>query len=171
MHLSCYVPVQWLKHNAGELRLESRYVPVRVLEPQRWRAAIRGAHVQIVSELRVSAPESQCSCSMAQTTTVTSYDLRVVMYLFGCSSHKGGELRSGVPMSRLSLSQRSAHLSRNVPIRGLWPQWWRVAIKGAHVQIVSEPRVSALEPQCPYLRVTATIVVSSDQGCPCPDCL
>jgi len=78
------------------------------------------------------------------------------MYLFGCSSHKGGELRSGVPMSRLSLSQGSAHLSRNVPIRGLWPQWWRVAIRGAHVQIVFELGVIEPEPQCPYSRVMAT---------------
>jgi len=60
------------------------------------------------------------------------------MSLFEGYSHSGGELRSGLPMSRLSLSQESAHLSRNVPIRGLWPQWWRVAIRGAHVQIVSE---------------------------------
>jgi len=35
---------------------------------------------------------------------LVSCDLRVVMYLFECSSHKGGELRSGVPMSKLSLS-------------------------------------------------------------------
>jgi len=65
------------------------------------------------------------------------------MSLFKGYGHSGGELRLGVPMSRLSLSQGSAHLSRNVPIRGLWPQLWRVAIRGAHVQIVSKPRDDA----------------------------
>jgi len=104
----------------------------------KWRqAAIRGTHARNFAEWKVRSPELLCTYPMAQTTTMASYDLRVVMYLFGCSSHKGGELRSGVPMSRLSLSQGLAHLSRNVPIRGLWSQWWRVAIRGAHVQIVS----------------------------------
>ena len=44
--------------NGGERQLESRYGPVQRLEPQRWRAAIKGAHVQIVSEPRVGAHES-----------------------------------------------------------------------------------------------------------------
>jgi len=114
-----------LSQKGGELRLESRHVPVRRLEPQRWRAAINGAHVQIVSEPGVSAPESQCTCSSARATTVASYDLRVAMDLFKDSNHNGGELRSGVPMSRLSLSQGSVHISRNVPVQVLEPQRWR----------------------------------------------
>jgi len=39
------------------------------------------------------------------------------MYLFSGSNHNGGMLESGVPMSRISLSQGLVHLSCNVPIR------------------------------------------------------
>jgi len=116
--------------------------------PKRRRAAIRGTHARNFAQRKVRAPKLLCTCSMAQITTMASYNLKVAMYLFKCSSHKGGELRSGVPMFRLSLSQGAPHLSCNVPIRGLWPQWWRVAISGAHVQIVSKPRVNAPESKC-----------------------
>ena len=150
--LSCYAPVQWLK-------------------PQRWQATIRGAHVQIVSKPRVSALESQCTCSSARATMVASCNLRVAMDLFEGSNHNGDEQWSRVPMSRFSLSQGPAHLSHNVHVQWLKPQRWRAAIRGAHVQIVSEPRVSAHESQCAYSSAQATTVASFDQECPCPDCL
>jgi len=95
--------------------------------PKRWRAAIRDTHAQNFAESKVRVPELLCTCSMAQTTTVMSCNLRVAMYPFRCSSYKGSELQSGVPMSRLSLSQGSAHLSHNIPVQCFKPQRWRVA--------------------------------------------
>ena len=44
------------------------------------------------------------------------------MYPFKGSNHNGCELQSRVPMSRLSISQGSTHLSRNVPVQVLEPQ-------------------------------------------------
>jgi len=78
------------------------------------------------------------------------------MYLSNGSNHNDGELRLE---------------SRYVPVWVLEPQRWRVAIRGAHVQIVSKPRVSPPKSQCPYSRVMVTMVASCNQGCPCPDCL
>jgi len=149
------VPMSRLSLSQGSAHL-SHNILVQRLEPQWWRAATW---------------ESLCTCSGARATKVASYDQGcpcpkclwakvqctwVTMYLFKGSNHNGGELRLE---------------SRYVPVRVLEPQRWRVAIRGAQVQIVTEPRVGAPESQCTCSSARATTVASCDQGCPCPDCL